>query len=165
MKRPEELFFQEKPARAVLALKELGEGAYQTVVARRIDTTYAHALKVLGELERLKLVRFEQAGRMKLVGLTDLGEEMAETLRRAGRILELAGIAKRIEEVYEREVKGKLRAEIRKERVQQEFERLKSKLEEFFNEPPKLGVIARRLRSRIDECLAEALGLPPESAI
>lgn len=163
-RKPVDLFFQEKPVKAMLVMKEKREGTYQTVVAKQIDTTYAHALRILGELERLRLIQAEQMGRVKQVKLTPLGEEMARILEWAERVLEVAEIADRIEEIYKKEIKGKLREEIRKERVKKEYERLKAELEKY-SEEKGLGVITTRLKVRIDECLAEALGLPLESTI
>ncbi len=160
----EELIFQEKPVAALLVLKEIKEGAYQTLVAKRVNTTYAHTVKIMNELEHLRLIRSEQAGRMKFIKLTELGLEVVESLERIKRILRLCEVAREIDDLYEKEVKGKLRQEIRKERVQREADKLRRRLEEFFEGDPQLAVIARRLNTRLNEVLSEAIGLPPSPA-
>jgi predicted transcriptional regulator len=164
MKRIEELLFQEKPVAALLVLKETG-GAYQTLVAKRTDTTYAHMVRIVAELERARLVKSEQAGRVKHLKLTDLGLELAKSLERIREIIALCELAGRVEGLYEKEVRGKLRPEIRRDRVQREADKLRQQLKRHLDADPGLALVAKRLERRLDEILEEALGLPPSPPI
>ncbi|GAH90244.1 unnamed protein product, partial [marine sediment metagenome] len=76
----ENLFLQEKPLKALILLKSENKPLYTAIISKEIDCTYAHTLNVLAELEKLKLVRFKETGRIKLVNLTELGEEAAAVL-------------------------------------------------------------------------------------
>jgi len=156
-----QLFFQEKPVKLILALKEMREPTYQTVIAKKIDATYAHTLKILNSLKKLSLIKTEEVGRVKMIGLTDIGEETAEALKVFLKILKLADLAQQIETTYNKEVKGKLREEIKKERVQRECQRIKETLKEYFEDPSKkLALIARRLATKTDQIVSEATGFP-----
>jgi len=49
-------------------------------LAKEVDCTYSHAVKILQTLEELKLVSFEKKGRIKLIKLTKKGLEIAENI-------------------------------------------------------------------------------------
>ena len=53
---------------------------YGSLLAKEVDCTYSHAVKILQTLEELKLVDFEKKGRIKLIKLTKKGEEVAEDI-------------------------------------------------------------------------------------
>jgi DNA-binding MarR family transcriptional regulator len=53
---------------------------YGSVLAKEVDCTYSHAVKILQTLEALKLVEFEKKGRIKLIKLTKKGKEIAEAI-------------------------------------------------------------------------------------
>ena len=65
-----DVFFRRKPALMLVALKKLTKARYGSVLAKEVDCTYSHAVKILQTLERLGLVLFEKKGRMKLIKLT-----------------------------------------------------------------------------------------------
>ncbi|MEI6731701.1 MAG: hypothetical protein WCK90_03395, partial [archaeon] len=50
------------------------------ILAKEVDCTYSHAVKILQSLERLSLVVFEKQGRIKLIKLTKKGQEVAENI-------------------------------------------------------------------------------------
>lgn len=75
-----EIFFRKKPALMMIALKKLSRVRYGSVLAKEVDCTYSHAVKILQTLEDLGLVSFEKKGRMKLIKLTKKGEEVAESI-------------------------------------------------------------------------------------
>jgi len=53
---------------------------YGSVLAKEVDCTYSHAVKILQTLQDLKLVEFEKKGRIKLIKLTKKGREVAESI-------------------------------------------------------------------------------------
>ncbi len=73
----EELFLHEKPGRLLLSIKSGNKRRYASVLAKEIDCTYSHCVRILKEMKKLGLIGFEKKGRIKLVGLTELGEDVA----------------------------------------------------------------------------------------
>ncbi|MBT4165704.1 winged helix DNA-binding protein [archaeon] len=78
MKDNFDIFFRRKPALMLVALRKLSKARYGSVLAKEVDCTYSHAVKILQTLEELGLVKFEKKGRIKLIELTKKGEEIAE---------------------------------------------------------------------------------------
>lgn len=78
MKDNFDVFFRRKPALMVVALKRLSKARYGSILAKEVDCTYSHAVKILQMLEKLGLVVFEKKGRMKLIKLTKKGIEVAD---------------------------------------------------------------------------------------
>lgn len=62
----------------LVALKKLSKARYGSILAKEVDCTYSHAVKILQMLEKLDLVIFEKKGRMKLIKLTKKGQELAD---------------------------------------------------------------------------------------
>ena len=77
MKDNFDIFFRRKPALMLVALKKVSKARYGSVLAKEVDCTYSHAVKILQTLESLGLVSFEKKGRIKLIKLTKKGEEIA----------------------------------------------------------------------------------------
>lgn len=87
MKENFDIFFRRKPAMMLLALKKISRTRYGTILAKEVDCTYSHAVKILQSLERLNLVVFEKKGRIKLIKLTKKGQEMAENIENIRKLL------------------------------------------------------------------------------
>jgi DNA-binding MarR family transcriptional regulator len=83
-----DLFFRRKPAMMLLALKRVNKAKYGSVLAKEVDCTYSHAVKILQILEELGLVNFEKKGRIKIIKLTKKGLEIAEHIDSIKRIVE-----------------------------------------------------------------------------
>ena len=64
----------------LVALKRIARVRYGSILAKEVDCTYSHAVKILQSLERLGLVGFEKKGRVKLIKLTKKGTEVAENI-------------------------------------------------------------------------------------
>lgn len=75
-----ELFLQEKPSEMLVFLKKGDKPNYATEVSKGVDCTYSHTIKVLDRFQELELVEFSKEGRIKLIELTDDGEEIAHDL-------------------------------------------------------------------------------------
>jgi len=80
MKDNFDIFFRRKPALMLVALKKVSKARYGSVLAKEVDCTYSHAVKILQTLEHLGLVSFEKKGRIKLIKLTKKGFEIAENI-------------------------------------------------------------------------------------
>ncbi|MFH1801831.1 MAG: winged helix DNA-binding protein [archaeon] len=81
------IFFRRKPAMMLVALKRVARIRYGSVLAKEVDCTYSHAVKILQSLERLGLVGFEKKGRIKLIKLTKKGTEVAENIENIKKLI------------------------------------------------------------------------------
>ena len=80
MKDNFDIFFRRKPALMLVALKKHSKARYGSILAKEVDCTYSHAVKILQTLEKLSLVDFEKHGRIKLIKLTKKGEDIADNI-------------------------------------------------------------------------------------
>jgi predicted transcriptional regulator len=80
-----DVFFRRKPALMLVALKKLSRARYGSILAKEVDCTYSHAVKILQTLEKLSLVQFEKKGRIKLIKLTKKGTEVANNIEEIKR--------------------------------------------------------------------------------
>ena len=71
------MFFREKPAMMLVELKNADANIYASVLAKQIDCTYSHVVKILQEMQKAELIRFKKEGRLKLLELTKKGTEVA----------------------------------------------------------------------------------------
>ena len=78
MKDNFDVFFRRKPALMLVFLKKNTRMRYGSILAKEVDCTYSHAVKILQTLEELKLVEFEKKGRIKLIKLTKKGRDVAD---------------------------------------------------------------------------------------
>ncbi len=81
------VFFREKPAMMLVNLKNAKGAMYASSLAKSVDCTYSHVVKILQEMEKAKLVNFERQGRLKLLTLTKLGESVAEHIETIKNLL------------------------------------------------------------------------------
>jgi DNA-binding MarR family transcriptional regulator len=82
-----DIFFRRKPALMLIALKKVSRIRYGSVLAKEVDCTYSHAVKILQTLEKLGLVNFERKGRIKLIKLTKKGKDVADHIEDIKRIV------------------------------------------------------------------------------
>lgn len=74
------VFFREKPAMMLIELKNAKGEVYASSIAKQVDCTYSHVVKILQEMQRAGLVNFEKQGRLKLLTLTKTGTEVADKI-------------------------------------------------------------------------------------
>ncbi len=79
-------FFREKPAMMLVELKNAKNEVYASSLAKCIDCTYSHVVKILQEMEEEGLINFDKQGRLKLLTLTKKGTDVA------GKIDEIRGV-------------------------------------------------------------------------
>ena len=74
------VFFREKPAMMLVELKNAKSEVYASSLAKQIDCTYSHVVKILQEMEREGLINFDKQGRLKLLALTKKGTDVANRI-------------------------------------------------------------------------------------
>ncbi len=82
-----DIFFRRKPALMLVSLKKNTRMRYGSILAKEVDCTYSHAVKILQTLEELKLVDFEKRGRIKVIRLTKKGIEVAEAIENIQKLI------------------------------------------------------------------------------
>tara|TARA_Y100000310_G_C20634744_1_gene790570 strand:+ start:1412 stop:1693 length:282 start_codon:yes stop_codon:yes gene_type:complete len=75
-----DVFFREKPAMMLVELKNANTSVYASVLAKQIDCTYSHVVKILQEMQKAELINFKKEGRLKLLELTPKGQEIATNI-------------------------------------------------------------------------------------
>ena len=87
MKDNFDIFFRRKPALMLVSLKKNTRMRYGSVLAKEVDCTYSHAVKILQTLEALSLVSFEKRGRIKVIKLTKKGKEVADAIENIQKLI------------------------------------------------------------------------------
>ena len=64
-----------------------GKNKYGSVLAKDVNCTYSHAVKILQDMERARLVNFEKNGRIKTIELTEEYHRVAEFIEKIKEIL------------------------------------------------------------------------------
>jgi len=72
--------FRSKPAIMLVQLKVSKDKPYVSTLAKDVDCTYAHVVKVLQKMERNGLVTFQKQGRLKILTLTKKGTDVADMI-------------------------------------------------------------------------------------
>ena len=73
-----DVFLREKPAMMLVNLLNSNTEVYASTLAKSVDCTYSHVVKILQQMEDANLVSFEKTGRLKILKLTKKGEEIAK---------------------------------------------------------------------------------------
>jgi len=87
MKDNFDIFFRRKPALMLVNLKKNSRMRYGSILAKEVDCTYSHAVRILQTLEELGLVVFQKKGRIKLIQLTKKGNEVAEAIENIQKLI------------------------------------------------------------------------------
>ena len=82
------LFLRFKPVKIMLSLKK--GPRYATQVSKEVDCTYSHTVKLLEDFKKLGLVTFKKQGRIKVIELTEDGEDLAHSIE--GVLIKLSRI-------------------------------------------------------------------------
>ncbi len=61
----------------LVELKNAKGEVYASSLAKIIDCTYSHVVKILQQMQKEDLIHFDKQGRLKLLTLTKKGEEVA----------------------------------------------------------------------------------------
>ena len=71
----------------LVGLKNAKSETYASSLAKQIDCTYSHVVKILQEMEKAGLINFDKQGRLKLLSLTKKGMDIADNIDRIKTIL------------------------------------------------------------------------------
>ena len=80
------LFMRSKPVKLLISLKSGPK--YATILSKEVDCTYSHTVKLLDQFKNYGLVEFERKGRIKIIKLTDDGEDLAHSVE--GSLMKLS---------------------------------------------------------------------------
>ena len=81
------VFFRRKPALMLLGLLNAKSEIYASSLAKDINCTYSHVVKILQQMHSAGLIEFVKQGRIKLLKLTKKGEKVAEHINQITNIL------------------------------------------------------------------------------
>ena len=81
------VFFREKPAMMLVTLLNKSNQIYASNLAKVVDCTYSHVVKILQEMQKAGLVAFEKQGRLKVLTLTKKGQEVALHINKIKNLL------------------------------------------------------------------------------
>lgn len=73
-------FLRQKPVMMLVKLKSDEKPRYASLLAKEVDCTYSHTVRILQLLQRRKLIEFDKKGRLKLIRLTPYGRDIAINL-------------------------------------------------------------------------------------
>ncbi|MBI2085021.1 MAG: winged helix DNA-binding protein [Candidatus Aenigmarchaeota archaeon] len=85
----EGLFLHEKPARLLISAKM---PKYASQLAKEVNCTFSHTVKLLEQFRKMGLVTFKKTGRIKMIELTDDGKEIANYLE--GLVMKITNLEK-----------------------------------------------------------------------
>ncbi len=74
------VFFREKPAMMLVTLLNTSTEHYASSLAKIVDCTYSHIVKILNEMQKAGLVQFKKQGRLKVLKLTEKGTKVAQSI-------------------------------------------------------------------------------------
>jgi len=86
-KRVLDVFMREKPTKLLIELLNNNGATYAAVIAKNIDCTYSHVIRIVQEMEGSHLVNSRKEGRTKVLELTGRGEQVARHLESIRSIL------------------------------------------------------------------------------
>lgn len=76
-------FLRQKPVMLLINLSRENKLRYASILAKEVDCTYSHTVKIIKMLKENGLVDFSKKGRLKTIALTPTGKELAANLSRA----------------------------------------------------------------------------------
>ena len=85
-----QIFLREKPVQIALSLKKGKRKRYASQIAKEADCTYSHTVRVLSEMQQKGLIDFNKDGRLKLISLSPIGDQIVETLDELVKLLRKA---------------------------------------------------------------------------
>ena len=81
---------RKKPVMMLVNLGKDNKMRYASVLAKEVDCTYSHTVRILNMMKSNKLVEFNKKGRLKTISLTPLGKEIASCLTKTMRLFNKA---------------------------------------------------------------------------
>ena len=83
------VLFRKKPAMMLVEMRRNSKKEiYASNLAKSVDCTYSHVVKILQQMHKAGLVSFDKQGRLKLLTLTKKGEDVASHIDKIMTVLE-----------------------------------------------------------------------------
>jgi predicted transcriptional regulator len=76
------LFLRNKPAFILMKIHACSSKCYASNIAKEVDCTYSHTVRIIQQLEKEGLLTFDKMGRIKTIFLTKRGKDISETLKK-----------------------------------------------------------------------------------
>lgn len=73
-------FLREKPIMMLIKLRNFDKPRYASLLAKEVDCTYSHTVRILQILQDYELIQFVKKGRIKIIELTKLGETVSKSM-------------------------------------------------------------------------------------
>ncbi len=64
----------------LIKLRNFDKPRYASLLAKEVDCTYSHTVRILQILEENSLIEFVKRGRIKIIELTKLGMEVSKVM-------------------------------------------------------------------------------------
>lgn len=74
----------------LVKLRNFDKPRYASLLAKEVDCTYSHTVRILQILEDNNLIQFVKRGRIKIIELTKLGEDVSKTMEELIRVFNKA---------------------------------------------------------------------------
>lgn len=94
-KRLLHFFLRRKPVMMLVKLKNDDKPRYASLLAKEVDCTYSHTVRILQILDKNKLIEFDKRGRLKLIKLTPIGREVGSHMEQLIRLFDKAEIMRK----------------------------------------------------------------------
>ena len=85
------VFFNVKPVKTLTCLAKKDRVWYPSMICKEIDCTYPHMMNILSTLEEHGLISSDYQGRIRIIKLTPLGEDIAHDFETILRRFEKVG--------------------------------------------------------------------------
>lgn len=82
-----DVIFREKPAMLLVTIRESKIEIYASTLAKKIDCTYSHVVKLLKIMSKAGLITFQKRGRLKILALTSKGMKLADQISLSKNLL------------------------------------------------------------------------------
>ena len=83
-------FLRKKPANILVNLAKDSKLRYASILAKEVDCTYSHTVRILNTMKDSGLIEFDRKGRLKTIKLTSSGKEIALYLSKVMRLFKKA---------------------------------------------------------------------------
>ena len=84
------LFLHNKPAELLIKIKEGGGKKYASVLSKDVDCTYSHCVRIVQQMHKMNLIDFDKQGRIKVIKLTNYGQDVAIAIENLLRVFNRA---------------------------------------------------------------------------
>ena len=81
------VIFREKPTMMLVGLYNAKGEVYASSLAKQIDCTYSHVVKILQQMNIAGLINFNKQGRLKLLSLTKKGKDIVDHIDQIRNVL------------------------------------------------------------------------------